>query len=215
MLQEKQFTMPTSLDYALYLPEDYSADSAPFPLILFLHGRGERGSIENMKRQGIPKKLANGEQFPFVIINPVCPANSWWTFHLPQVNGLLDEILNTYHVDQKRVYITGLSMGGYATWELSTEHPEKFAAIAPICGGGSKALGFPERVCNLKDKPVWTFHGAQDEIVALSQTEILVETLEKCGGNVRFTVYPELHHDSWTITYDNPELYAWFLTHSL
>jgi predicted peptidase len=215
VLQEKQFTIPFSLDYLLYIPEDHSAEGDPFPLILFMHGRGERGSIQMLKSQGIPKMLARGEQFPFVILSPVCPAASWWTPHLPQVNLLLDEVIATHNIDRRRVYMTGLSMGGYATWELSTEHPEKFAAVAPICGGGSRELGFPQRVCNLKNTPVWAFHGAKDSIVPLSESEVLVETLKACGGNVKLTVYPELNHDSWTVTYENPELYQWFLAHTL
>jgi predicted peptidase len=218
MLQEKQFLFPATLDYLLYLPDDYRADPSqaqPFPLILFMHGRGERGSIENLKRQGIPKLLAAGKQFPFIILSPVCPDYSWWTVHLPQVNALLDEVIATHNVDRSRIYLTGLSMGGYASWALGTEHPEKFAAIAPICGGGERELGFPERVCKLKDKPVWTFHGAKDSIVPLSETEVLVEAMQACGGEIKFTVYPDLDHNSWSITYDNPDLYSWFLSHNL
>jgi predicted peptidase len=215
VLEEKKFVYPVTLEYSLYLPEDYQQDATPFPLVMFLHGMGERGSLEYLKRHGLPKKIANGEHFPFVIVSPVCHDDSWWTIHMAQLNALLDEIIQIYNIDEKRVYLTGLSMGGYGTWELATMHPEKFAAVAPICGGGMKELDFPQRVCNLKDTPVWTFHGAKDEIVPIGETEILVETLEKCGGNVKFTIYPDVGHDSWTQTYDNPELYDWLLSHSL
>jgi len=127
------------------------------------------------------------------------------------LGALLDEIAGAYRVDPQRVYLTGLSMGGFGTWHLALEQPQCFAAIAPICGG----IHGPSRiVCTLKDLPIWAFHGAKDETVPLDQQARLVEALRECGGNVRFTVYPEAGHDSWTETYNNPELYDWFLQHS-
>jgi predicted peptidase len=100
-------------------------------------------------------------------------------------------------------------MGAYGAWYWSTMYPNRFAAVVPICGGGNPAHGFPDRVCALKNVPVWAFHGANDDIVPLSETQMLVETLKECGGNVRLTVYPDSGHDSWTETYNNPELYDW------
>ncbi|MEH1832004.1 MAG: prolyl oligopeptidase family serine peptidase [Nostoc sp.] len=114
----------------------------------------------------------------------------------------------SYSVDADRVYLTGLSMGGYGTWHFAAAQPQRFAAIAPICGGGN-----PQAVRKLKNLPVWAFHGAKDNVVPLSESEIMVLELKACGGNVKFTVYPEADHDSWTQTYDNPELYEWFLQH--
>jgi predicted peptidase len=128
----------------------------------------------------------------------------WW---LPaQVGELLDSLAVQYRVDPERVYLTGLSMGGYGTWMTAIEYPERFAAIAPICGGGD-----PADVARIKHLPVWVFHGGRDTVVPLKNSEVMVEALQKAGNAVKFTVYPEAGHDSWTVTYDNPQLYEWFL----
>jgi len=111
------------------------------------------------------------------------------------------------------IYFTGLSMGGYGTWHLAAEYPERFAATAPICGGAVHFAGFPEKVRALKDVPVWTFHGARDRVVPLAESADPVSTLKACGASCKFTIYPDAEHDSWTETYDNPELYEWFLKH--
>lgn len=202
------------LAYWLHLPQGYGAGGRRWPLILFLHGMGERGDqLELVKRHGIPKIAEEWSDFPFIAVSPQCPADSIWSLQQDALLALLDEILGHYAADPARVYLTGLSMGGYGTWELASAHPERFAAIAPICGGGSPFLGFPARVCALKDVPVWAFHGAKDTVVPLDESAKMVEALRAFGGNVRFTVYPEAGHDAWTETYANPELYAWFLSH--
>jgi predicted peptidase len=135
---------------------------------------------------------------------------SQWGAELDALMLLLDEIVKSHNVDTSRVYLTGLSMGGYGTWQLAAIHPGKFAAIVPVCGGGN-----PQRVGPLKETPVWVFHGAKDEIVPLSESEKMVEALQAIGGNVKLTVYPDADHDSWTETYENPKLYEWLLRHSL
>lgn len=198
------------LKYLLFLPEDYNAENGKsWPLILFLHGAGERGEeLEKVKVNGIPKVYAADNDFPFIAVSPQCPENSWWTMMEEELNALLDEIIENYKVDKSRVYLTGLSMGGFGTWHLAALNPERFAAIAPICGGGA-----PIEARNLKDVPVWAFHGAKDDVVPIEQTELMVSSLKEAGGNVKFTVYPEANHDSWTVTYNNPELYKWFLSH--
>ena len=114
----------------------------------------------------------------------------------------------TYDIDQDRVYLTGLSMGGYGTWALASKYPDRFAAIAPICGGGTMIMAL-----GLKDMPVWAFHGAKDQVVPLAESERMVETINARGGNAKLTVYPEAGHDSWTKSYDNQELYDWLLSH--
>jgi predicted peptidase len=121
---------------------------------------------------------------------------------------LLDEVSARYAVDPDRIYLTGLSMGGFGTWAWAIAEPHRFAAIAPICGGGA-----PAAVCALRHLPVWAFHGARDTVVPLHRSEDMVRALEACGGNVRFTIYPEAKHDSWTPAYADPELYQWFLQH--
>jgi predicted peptidase len=210
---EKQVVRTVRMDYLLFLPESYGDDpQRRWPLVLFLHGAGERGNdLELVKRHGIPKVVEQMADAPFIAISPQCPPNSMWGLHLEALDLLLNEIEATCAVDPDRIYLTGLSMGGYGTWHLAVEYPERFAAIAPICGGGMWFSGFPERVCVLKDLPVWVFHGAKDPVVPLAESERLVDALKACGGNVRFTIYPEAGHDSWTETYDNPEFYTWLL----
>jgi predicted peptidase len=203
---------PVRLDYLLYLPRDYKADpQARWPLILFLHGMGERGSdLQRLTQHGIPRVVEEREDFPFITVSPQCPEDTFWFRLVPALPALLDEVIATYRVDPERVYLTGLSMGGYGTWHLAVTCPHRFAALVPICGG----LGPPEvaeRVCLLKDVPVWAFHGALDPVVPVAESERAVEALRACGGQARLTVYPDAEHDAWTRTYDDPALYAWLL----
>ncbi|MAS35721.1 MAG: phospholipase [Anaerolineaceae bacterium] len=198
------------LNYLLYLPPRYDAQDS-WPLILFLHGRGERGhDLEKVKVTGLPKRIADGDHFPFVIVMPQCPADSYWTEETEALNALLDHVIDNLKVDTTRVYLTGLSMGGRGTWFLAGRYPQRFAAIAPICGPG---LGWfaQERLGKL---PVWIFHGEADSVSPVSESENMARLLKQAGGNVRLTIYPGVDHDSWTQTYDNPELYKWFLSHS-
>lgn len=208
---KQTFTKTVGLNYLLYLPGDYSSSSKEFPLIIFLHGAGERGDdLELVKAHGIPKIVEHQNDFPFVTVSPQCPIDRWWVdpWLIEALNALLDEVIAKYQVDKSRVYITGLSMGGFGTWTLAMMYPEKVAAIAPICGGGMPWMAF-----RIKNIPVWAFHGAKDEIVPIQRSEEMVEALKKISGNVKFTVYSEIGHDSWTETYNNPELYRWFLEH--
>jgi predicted peptidase len=197
-----------SLRYLLYLPPGYgSVPEMGWPLMLFLHGIGERGDdLELVKRHGIPRILETGEDLPFVAVSPQCPDGAWWTELVESLDGLLDHVLAQHAVDRDRVYLTGLSMGGYGAWALAIAHPERFAALAPVCGGGD-----PSQVCALKDVPVWAFHGARDPVVPVRASQEMVDALRACGGDARLTVYPEAGHDSWTQTYDDPRLYEWFL----
>lgn len=198
-----------ALDYLLHLPPGYSRKQR-FPLILFLHGSGERGSdIRMVAHQGLPRYIEDHPEFPFITVSPQCPEHSTWFTHANAVLLLLDEIIKRYAVDPARVYLTGLSMGGYGAWYLGSEHPERFAAVVPVCGGFNAMLGYPERVCGLRYTPVWAFHGAKDKIVPPSETRILVRTLRRCGGRVKFTLYPDAGHDCWTRAYADPRLYAW------
>jgi len=207
---EKTITKVVKANYLLYLPKDYGKDAdKKWPVILFLHGSGESGSdIEKVKMHGPPKLVAGGKEFPFIIVSPQAPTSriGW---QVETLNTILDEILQKYNADPDRVYLTGLSMGGFGTWALASANPERFAAIAPICGGGE-----PFRARRLKDLPIWVFHGAKDPTVPVKMSEDMVEALKKAGADVKFTVYPEAGHDSWTATYDNPELYTWFLEHT-
>lgn len=205
------------MKYLLFLPEGLRNNSRKkWPVILFLHGAGEKGNdLEILKRHGIPKVVAEQPEFPFVAVSPQCRERSGWRTHLDTIHSLLVSVLQTYPADPRRIYLTGISMGGNGAWSLAARFPTSFAAVAPVCGYGLRADGFPQKVCVLRDVPVWAFHGARDTIVPVVESQILVNTLKSCGGRIRFTVYPRCGHDSWTQTYENPELYRWFLSHSL
>lgn len=190
--------------YLLYLPDEYKAQpAAPRPLTLFLHGAGERGDdLAAITRHGLPREIEAGRDLPSIVASPQCLADSGW--HILSLVALLDHLEASYPIDPARVYLTGLSMGGFGSWALAMEQPHRFAALAPICGGGD-----PAHVCALAHLPIWAFHGALDATVPLARSTALVNTLYDCGGNPRFTVYPDAGHDSWTQTYRNPHLYEW------
>lgn len=212
--QEKTFTQQLTVTvtrrYLLYLPKDYdTGQDRRWPLVLFLHGSGERGDdVHLVTAQGLPKRVEEGQDFPFLLVSPQCPERGWWTTeeNIAALAALLDEVEQGYAVDADRVYVTGLSMGGYGAWALATAYPRRFAALVPICGGGD-----PATVCALRHVPTWVFHGEDDDMVPLQKARVMVEALQACGGNVRFTTYPGVGHDSWTRTYANPELYHWLL----
>ncbi|QDU59841.1 Endo-1,4-beta-xylanase Z precursor [Planctomycetes bacterium Pan216] len=198
--------VPVEMGYLLYLPEDYTKKKS-WPLLLFLHGMGERGDdLELVKKHGPPKLVEAGKEFPFIVVSPQCPDTQWW--EPIELMALLDEIEKKYSVDKDRIYVTGLSMGGFGTWRLAAYAPNRFAAIAPVCGGGEAYWG---KLIN--HLPVWAFHGAKDKAVPLERSEAMVNAIEKNKGEPKLTVYPEAGHDSWTETYDNPELYEWLLKH--
>lgn len=195
------------LNYLIYFPKDYSEDKS-FPLLLFLHGAGERGNDLNLvPKHGLPKLIEEGKDFPFVVVSPQCPINKKWNTNA--LIALIDEIVSKHKIDEDRIYVTGLSMGGNGTWRLATEIGDRLAAIIPICGWGE-----PFDVCSLGNLPVWAFHGAKDLIVPVSSSQVLVNRLNYCKGNAKITIYPESGHDSWTETYNNPEIYEWLLSHS-
>lgn len=208
----KEYTRTEKLDYLFYLPDEYGKDNQKFPLLLFLHGSGERGNDINLvAKHGPPKLISEGEKFPFIVASPQCPDGLWWAMdsQLEILNDMVDKICDNYNVDKNRIYITGLSMGGYGTWSMLAKYPDKFAAAVPICGGGDSSL--VELYCKV---PIWVFHGAKDNVVPVAQSESMVNALKKCGSAVKFTVYPEAGHNSWEETYNNPELYKWILEQS-
>ena len=206
---EKTITKTLSCKYLLFLPDGFSKKKQGWPMILFLHGAGERGSdLKKVKKHGPPKIVEKRKDFPFIVVSPQCPKDDWWTDKVEVLTHLLDDIVAKYDVDTERIYLTGLSMGGYGTWTLAAAYPDRFAAIAPICGGGKRVMAL-----RLKDIPVWAFHGAKDRVVPLKESEEMVNAIKARGGDARLTVYPDAGHDSWTVTYNNKELYDWFLKH--
>lgn len=198
------------LDYLVYLPKDYGKDLKAWPLMIFLHGAGERGHDLNwVKRHGPPELVSKGEDLPFIILSPQCPKDKWWPDMTEHVMALIDEAVENYQIDENRIYLTGLSMGGYGTWMIASAYPERFAAIVPICGGGQ-----PHTARNLKNIPIWAFHGAEDSVVPLLQSQEMVAAVNRAGGHAKLTVYPKANHDAWTETYNNEKLYEWLLSHS-
>lgn len=204
------------LPFLLYTPSNYQAGQK-VPVLLFLHGLGESGD-ENFKQlavHGPPKRVAKeGKEFPFVIVSPQSPkpgkdredvVESW---KVDELMALLDHVEEHLSIDTSRVYLSGLSMGGFGTWRLAATHPERFAAAIPICGGGKT-----EWADQLATLPIWAFHGGKDFVVELKESEEMVAAIQRAGGDVKLTIYPEAGHDSWTETYANPEVYAWLLRH--
>jgi predicted peptidase len=212
-------TTEVQLDYLLFLPKGYdSSRKEGWPLMLFLHGAGERGSdLSRVKIHGPAKRAEKDADFPFIVVSPQCPAGEVWE-SAPLLH-LLDRVIKDHNVDGDRVYLTGLSMGGYGSWALAVQHPERFAAVAPICGGGQPIrvwLAEDLRKERLKRLPVWAFHGAKDPVVPLEESERMVDAFKRIGAdNVKLTVYPEANHDSWTETYANPDFFEWMLSHRL
>lgn len=199
--------VPVKMGYLLYVPKNYDK-SKPTPLMLFLHGAGERGTdINKVKIHGPPKLIAAGKEFPCIVVSPQCPSDKWW--QPLELLALLDEIATKYNVDPERIYVTGLSMGGFGTWELAAYAPRKFAAIAPVCGGGEAF--WAKLIAHI---PTWAFHGDKDAAVPLVRSEIMIAAVKKAGTESAYpepklTVYPGVGHDSWTATYDNSEFYEW------
>ena len=194
--------------YWLYLPPEYNSDlRKKWPLVIFLHGAGERGEdLDNVTTHGPAKLAERGKQFPFILISPQCPANARW--NVDDLDIFLTDVLQRYRVDKDRVYLTGLSMGGWGTWQWATNYPNRFAAIVPICGAGDpflmkKTVTYP---------PVWAFHGDADETVKLAETQRMIDAFKKRGAYVKLTVYPGAKHDSWTQTYENQEMWNWLLS---
>ena len=192
------------MDYLLSLPKDYKKKES-WPLMVFLHGSGERGdNLDLVKKHGPPMLIAAGKEFPMIVVSPQCPKEKSWE---PMVlSALLDDLERKYKVDPDRIYLTGLSMGGFGTWRMAAYAPSRLAAIAPICGGAE--IHTAKRIAKL---PIWAFHGAKDKGVPVELSQSMIEAVKKQGGDPKLTIYPNAEHDSWTETYNNPEFYEWLL----
>lgn len=211
--QHLKISDKVSIPYLLYLPHDYQSAGEKQPMILFLHGRGEsNGPLSLVKKWGPPRMVERGDAFPYILVSPQCPRQDFWSRDTQQalLLKLLDHVTRTYAVDKDRVYLTGLSMGGYGSWRLAADHPGRFAAVAPICGAGS-----PEDAHKLKALPIWVFHGDQDRAVPLVRSEEMVKAIKAAGSTqIRFTVLEHVGHNSWSSAYALPQLYAWFDKHT-
>ena len=197
-----------------------------YPLVLFLHGAGERGGDNKSQlKHGVIPIIQGAEKLgsPVFLIAPQCPAGRWWSPADPtktrlsaadEPNALLDTVLalvaetqKSHPIDPKRLHVTGISMGGFGTWDLLGRATDQFASAVPICGGGDPALAG-----KFKDTPIWAFHGEADDVVPVQGTRDMVAALEKAGGKPKVTYYPETGHNSWTRTYQNPEVIRWMLS---
>lgn len=195
----------------VYTPKNYKSKDK-HPLIIFLHGMGERGTnIDNIKKHGPPKICESMKGFEFIAVSPQClkdeKGKGWW--NTADLNLLYDHIIENYKVDKDRIYLTGLSMGGFGSWAWAASNPEKFAAMAPVCGGGN-----PKQAKKYGKLPIWAFHGDKDTVVAYKKSVEMVEAIKKEGGNAKLTTYKGVGHNSWTKAYNEKELYKWFLSHS-
>jgi len=205
------------LRYLFTVPGSEERPDAGWPLVLFLHGAGERGDDLARVRVHGPPKLTDEipELTRCVLVAPQCPLEDWW--QAATLEALVDEVETLVEVDASRLYVTGLSMGGYGTWALLARTPERFAAAAPICGGGDLgrlweeyATGYDlDGLLRARDVPVWAFHGDADTVIPVEESRLLVRALQGVGADARLTVYPGVGHDSWTRTYADPELWAW------
>lgn len=195
--------------YLTYFPRGYDPRRKKgYPLLLFLHGAGERGSkLGLVKKLGPIREIERGRDLPFIVLAPQCPSNGGW--NAEALAALLDDFQAGHNVNPARVYLTGLSMGSHGVWMLANAHPERFAAIAPVCPPVLRNR-VPGR---FKDMPAWVFHGAMDSVVPITNSLTMVRAIRKAGGSVRLTIYPDAGHDSWTQAYGNPALYRWFLKH--
>lgn len=205
------------IEYLVFVPEDYDGKSEKrWPVIFFLHGAGKRGGdVRLVAGTGPPKLAAENTKFPYIVVSPQCPADTWWEFRLPQLDLLLNQLPELLAVDKDRIYLTGLSAGGFGSWRLAAHRPETFAAVMPICGGLNPPESHGKLAPKLKHIPIWAFHGDADKVVPLRKGKKIVDLVNKLGGNARLTVYPNVGHDAWTETYANKELYQWLNKQSL
>lgn len=217
--------------YVVYVPPSYTPAQS-WPMVVFLHGAGERGDDGLVQAQtGIGNAIRkNPERFPAIVVMPQCPAGHFWDAAIPAIEWAMEQTLAEYNVDPKRISLTGLSMGGYMTWLWGAQKTDTFAAFLPICGGGDlddirKLIGAKAtnldfgpaeaRAKALATRPVWVFHGKKDSAVPVARSREMVALVKAAGGNVQYTEYPELDHNSWDATYQDAKVIAWLLSQRL
>lgn len=211
----------TEVIYRFAAPEK-TEEGKQYPLVLFFHGAGERGTDNKAQlKHGVNDILKGAADLgeSVYLIAPQCPPERWWAEATPDriyianagrnrlmhaVLALVEETAQKHPIDRNRVYITGISMGGFGTWWMLAESPETWAAAIPICGGGS-----PKAARNFKDVPIRIFHGAADDVVPPRASEIMADTLKEIGGKAELTLYPGVGHNSWTQTYKDLEIIKW------
>lgn len=196
-------------EFLLYTPESYKKDSTRrYPMIMFLHGRSLSGkNLEMVKRYGLIYEILRGQKMEFIVVAPQCQAG----WDSPKLIEILDHVQKNYRVDTCRTYLTGMSMGGYGAWMLAGEYPRRFAAVAPVCGGGNV-----NHASNLVNMPTWVFHGALDKAVPISESQKMVNAIKaKKGKQIQFTIYKNDGHSELVKVFRMPELFQWFMKHEL
>ncbi len=191
--------------YVVYVPRDYDPGKA-WPLIVFLHGAGERGDDGLIQSEvGIGTVIRRRvKEFPAVVVMPQCPEGGWWDKAVPHIDEAIKVTLADYTIDSSRVYLTGLSMGGFATWMYGAHHADQFAALMPICGGGDV-----KDAAALAKTPIWAFHGADDGVVPPKESTDMVEAVKKAGGSIQYTEFEKTGHNSWDKAYGDPKAIKW------
>ena len=200
--REKDWNFP----FVSYEP---TQKNGPLPLIVQLHGAGERGdgqeSLSLVDFHGLGKVIADKE-IPCLFVMPQCPNGDFWAARVESIIGFIHQLIEKYDIDTNKIYLTGLSMGGYGTWYTAMARPDLFAAIVPICGGG---MAWNAHVLKM---PIWVFHGACDTVVSPTQSDEMVAMLTACGADVRYSRIEGVGHNVWDYAY-NEELIDWFLSH--
>ncbi|MDF2517356.1 MAG: prolyl oligopeptidase family serine peptidase [Sphingobacterium sp.] len=192
-----------------YLPKSYNTDTSKYPLVIYLHGGSQKGNdLEKLKVYGLPYLADKGRNFDFVMVAPQCPEGRYWSTE-NWFDSLYNEVASNYRIDKSRVYITGISMGGYGTYTAALDHPEKIAAIVPLCGGVNDSD--TTRICTLKNIPILTFHGTADTEISIQETERIEEYLKKCNGNITFHRLEGEGHGIQYLYETKPEIYEWLL----
>lgn len=196
-------------NYLIYLPEDYHKENKNYPLVIYLHGGSHKGDdLNKLKGYGLPYLVEQGRDFEFIIVSPQYPNNKYWSTD-DWFEPLYEKIRAEYRIDTDKVYLTGISMGGYGTYIVAMDYPDRFAAIVPLCGGCNDSD--TTRICNFKDIPVWAFHGTADDKIPVSETERIVNALNGCGGNIKFTRMEGEGHGIEFLYEERPEIYKWML----
>ena len=196
--------------YRAYFPENYDLNSEKMPIVFFLHGVGERGNdLDLVEVHGIPKLIKNGKNFPFITVAPQCPLFEWWSKPemIISLVSLVEKTIKKFRVDESRVYLTGLSMGGYGSIALANERVDLFAAMIAVCGGADF-----DNFKNLKCLPIWLLHGSEDETHPASNSEKIYNQLKGINPEINLTIYDGVGHNSWDITYENDDIYDWLLS---
>ncbi|GAB3261393.1 alpha/beta fold hydrolase [Larkinella harenae] len=192
--------------YLLYKPKEYANNQRAYPLVISLHGSSLKGDdVNKLKRYGLPQLVDQGREYEFIIASPQCPDGKFWSTD-NWFEPLYEELTARYRIDPKRVYLTGISMGGYGAWQTAVAYPDKFAAILPLCGGCDDST----QVCRISHVPVWTFHATDDYVIPIDETERLVRRLNLCNGNVKFTKLNNVGH-AIQYLYEDNSLYDWLL----